>query len=75
MVVIGGSIGLNKMTKINYHISQIKSAEELAAVTASVGATPAEVPLVVAQLKQRSHVDQALAKEILSTIRKDQVND
>ena len=25
--VIGGSIGLNKMTKINYHISQIKSAE------------------------------------------------
>ncbi|MCC4382334.1 hydroxymethylglutaryl-CoA reductase, degradative [Limosilactobacillus reuteri] len=106
--VIGGSIGLNKMTKINYHISQIKSAEELAAVTASVGlaqnlaalraltttgiqaghmklqyrslaasvgATPAEVPLVVAQLKQRSHVDQALAKEILSTIRKDQVND
>ena len=106
--VIGGSIGLNKMTKINYHISQIKSAEELAAVTAiiglaqnlaalraltttgiqaghmklqyrslaaSVGATPAEVPLVVARLKQRSHVDQALAKEILSTIRKDQVND
>lgn len=106
--VIGGSIGLNKMTKINYHISQIKSAEELAAVTASVGlaqnlaalraltttgiqaghmklqyrslaasvgATPAEVPLVVTQLKQRSHVDQALAKEILSTIRKDQVND
>lgn len=106
--VIGGSIGLNKMTKINYHISQIKSAEELAAVTASVGlaqnlaalraltttgiqaghmklqyrslaasvgATPAEVPLVVAQLKQRSHVDQALAKEILSTIRKDQFND
>lgn len=106
--VIGGSIGLNKMTKINYHISQIKSAKELAAVTASVGlaqnlaalraltttgiqaghmklqyrslaasvgATPAEVPLVVAQLKQRSHVDQALAKEILSTIRKDQVND
>lgn len=106
--VIGGSIGLNKMTKINYHISQIKSAEELAAVTASVGlaqnlaalraltttgiqaghmklqyrslaasvgATPAEVPLVVAQLKQQSHVDQALAKEILSTIRKDQVND
>ena len=96
------------MTKINYHISQIKSAEELAAVTASiglaqnlaalraltttgiqaghmklqyrslvasVGATPAEVPLVVARLKQRSHVDQALAKEILSTIRKDQVND
>ena len=106
--VIGGSIGLNKMTKINYHISQIKSAEELASVTASVGlaqnlaalraltttgiqaghmklqyrslaasvgATPAEVPLVVAQLKQQSHVDQALAKEILSTIRKDQVND
>ena len=106
--VIGGSIGLNKMTKINYHISQIKSAEELAAVTASiglaqnlaalraltttgiqaghmklqyrslvasVGATQAEVPLVVARLKQRSHVDQALAKEILSTIRKDQVND
>lgn len=106
--VIGGSIGLNKMTKINYHISQIKSAEELAAVTASVGlaqnlaalraltttgiqaghmklqyrslaasvgATPAEVPLAVAQLKQRSHVDQALAKEILSTIRKDQFND
>lgn len=44
-------------------------------LAASVGATPAEVPLVVAQLKQRSHVDQALAKEILSTIRKDQVND
>lgn len=106
--VIGGSIGLNKMTKINYHISQIKNAEELAAVTASVGlaqnlaalraltttgiqaghmklqyrslaasvgATPSEVPLVVAQLKKQSHVDQALAKEILAMIRKDQVND
>lgn len=35
--VVGGSIGLNKMTKLNYKISGIKSAEELAAVTASVG--------------------------------------
>ncbi len=106
--VVGGSIGLNKMTKINYHISQIKSAEELAAVTASVGlaqnlaalraltttgiqeghmklqyrslavsvgATPAEVPVVVATLKQHSHVDQALAKQVLATIRKDRSND
>ena len=81
--VVGGSIGLNPLTKANYQISKIQTAEELAAVTASiglaqnlaalralattgiqaghmklqyrslavsVGATPAEVPLVVAQL-------------------------
>lgn len=35
--VVGGSIGLNKMTKLNYKISGIESAEELAAVTASIG--------------------------------------
>ncbi|MGN1279303.1 MAG: hydroxymethylglutaryl-CoA reductase, degradative [Limosilactobacillus sp.] len=35
--VVGGSIGLNKMTKLNYQISKIKTAEELAAVTASLG--------------------------------------
>ncbi|MBB1079024.1 hydroxymethylglutaryl-CoA reductase, degradative [Limosilactobacillus sp. STM2_1] len=102
--VVGGSIGLNKLTKINYQISQIKTAEELAAVTASiglaqnlaalraltttgiqaghmklqyrslavsVGATPIEVPIVVAHLKQYSHVDQALARKVLAMIRKD----
>lgn len=35
--VVGGSIGLNPLTKANYQISGITSAEELAAVTASVG--------------------------------------
>lgn len=35
--VVGGSIGLNKMTKLNYQISQIKTVAELAAVTASLG--------------------------------------
>ncbi|WP_076459165.1 hydroxymethylglutaryl-CoA reductase, degradative [Limosilactobacillus caccae] len=102
--VVGGSIGLNKMTKLNYKISGIKSAEELAAVTASVGlaqnlaalraltttgiqaghmklqyrslaasvgASPAEIPLVVAQLKKEKHVDQALARQVLAAIRKD----
>ncbi|EEW54704.1 hydroxymethylglutaryl-CoA reductase, degradative [Limosilactobacillus antri] len=35
--VVGGSIGLNPLTKANYQISGIQTAEELAAVTASVG--------------------------------------
>ena len=35
--VVGGSIGLNPLTRANYAISGIKTAEELAAVTASVG--------------------------------------
>lgn len=35
--VVGGSIGLNPITKLNYQISKIKTAEELAAVTASLG--------------------------------------
>lgn len=35
--VVGGSIGLNPQTRINQKISQIHSAEELAAVVASVG--------------------------------------
>lgn len=35
--VVGGSIGLNNLTKLNYQISKISSAEELAAVTASIG--------------------------------------
>ena len=35
--VVGGSIGLNPLTKANYRISGIETAEELAAVTASVG--------------------------------------
>ena len=102
--VVGGSIGLNPLTKANYQISKIQTAEELAAVTASiglaqnlaalralattgiqaghmklqyrslavsVGATPAEVPLVVAQLAQRSHVDQETARQVLAKIRKD----
>ena len=92
------------MTKANYQISKIQTAEELAAVTASiglaqnlaalralattgiqaghmklqyrslavsVGATPAEVPLVVAQLAQQSHVDQETARQVLAKIRKD----
>lgn len=102
--VVGGSIGLNPLTKANYQISKIQTAEELAAVTASiglaqnlaalralattgiqaghmklqyrslavsVGATPAEVPLVVAQLTQQSHVDQETARQVLAKIRKD----
>lgn len=102
--VVGGSIGLNPLTKINYQISKIQTAEELAAVTASiglaqnlaalralattgiqaghmklqyrslavsVGATPAEVPLVVAQLAQQAHVDQKTARQVLAKIRKD----
>lgn len=35
--VVGGSIGLNPQTRINQKISEIKSAEELSAVVASVG--------------------------------------
>lgn len=35
--VVGGSIGLNKLTRINYEISQIKTAKELAAVVVSLG--------------------------------------
>lgn len=102
--VVGGSIGLNKLTKLNYQISKIKTAEELAAVTASlglaqnlaalralattgiqaghmklqyrslavsVGAEPAEVPLVTAQLAQCAHVDQETARLVLAKIRKD----
>lgn len=102
--VVGGSIGLNSLTKLNYQISKIKTAEELAAVTASiglaqnlaalralattgiqaghmklqyrslavsVGATPAEVPLVTAELARRSHVDQQVARQVLAKIRKD----
>lgn len=102
--VVGGSIGLNKLTKLNYQISKIKTAEELAAVTASlglaqnlaalralattgiqaghmklqyrslavsVGAEPAEVPLVAAQLAQCAHVDQETARLVLAKIRKE----
>lgn len=35
--VVGGSIGLNHLTKINYRLSRIQSAEELAAVITSLG--------------------------------------
>lgn len=35
--VVGGSIGLNPQTRLNLKISQIKTAEELAAVIASLG--------------------------------------
>lgn len=35
--VVGGSIGLNRLTKVNYRLSQIQSAEELAAVVTSLG--------------------------------------
>lgn len=102
--MVGGSIGLNPLTKANYRISKIQTAEELAAVTASVGlaqnlaalralattgiqaghmklqyrslavsvgATPVEVPLVVAKLAQRDHVDQETARQVLAKIRKD----
>ena len=108
MGVVGGSIGLNQLTKLNLKISQIKTAEELAAVTASVGlaqnlaalralattgiqaghmklqyrslavsvgATPAEVPLVVAKLKNEPQVNQQLAQQILAAIRKEAGND
>lgn len=102
--VVGGSIGLNPLTKANYRISGIETAEELAAVTASVGlaqnlaavralassgiqaghmklqyrslavsvgATPAEVPLVTKELARRTHVDRAVAQQVLNEIRKD----
>lgn len=102
--VVGGSIGLNPLTKANYRISKIQTAEQLAAVTASiglaqnlaalralattgiqaghmklqyrslavsVGARPAEVPLVVAQLASQHHVDQETARQVLAKIRKD----
>lgn len=102
--VVGGSIGLNLLTRANYRISGIKTAEELAAVTASVGlaqnlaalwalasagiqaghmklqyrslaisvgAQPAEVPLVTKRLAQLNHVDQAVARRVLDEIRKD----
>lgn len=102
--VVGGSIGLNALTKANYAISGIKSAEELAAVTASVGlaqnlaalralassgiqaghmklqyrslavsvgATPAEVPLVTKRLASYQHVDRTLAERVLKELRKD----
>jgi hydroxymethylglutaryl-CoA reductase len=103
--VVGGSIGLNPQTKLNFQISTIQTAEELAAVTASiglaqnlaalralattgiqaghmklqyrslavsVGATPAEVPLVAAKLAKRDHVDQERARQVLQAIRKEQ---
>lgn len=102
--VVGGSIGLNKMTRLNYQISKIKSAEELAAVTASVGlaqnlaairalattgiqaghmklqyrslaisvgASPAEVPELVARLTKEKHVDRAAAQKALDELRKE----
>lgn len=103
--VVGGSIGLNPQTKLNFQISTIQTAEELAAVTASiglaqnlaalralattgiqaghmklqyrslavsVGATPAEVPLVAAKLAKSDHVDQERARQVLQAIRKEQ---
>lgn len=102
--VVGGSIGLNPLTRANYRISGVKTAEELAAVTASVGlaqnlaalralasagiqaghmklqyrslaisvgAHPAEVPLVTKRLAKLDHVDQATARRVLDEIRKD----
>lgn len=35
--VVGGSIGLNPLTRLNRQISQVQTAEELSAVTASLG--------------------------------------
>ena len=35
--VVGGSIGLKKLTKLNYQLSGIKTAQELAAVITSLG--------------------------------------
>jgi hydroxymethylglutaryl-CoA reductase len=102
--VVGGSIGLNKMTRLNYQISKVESAEELAAVTASVGlaqnlaairalattgiqaghmklqyrslavsvgASPAEVPELVARLTKQKHVDRAAARTALDELRKE----
>ncbi|WP_283622193.1 hydroxymethylglutaryl-CoA reductase, degradative [Limosilactobacillus avium] len=102
--VVGGSIGLNPLTRANYRISGVQTAEELAAVTASVGlaqnlaalralssagiqaghmklqyrslaisvgAQPAEVPLVTKRLATLDHVDQAAARRVLDEIRKD----
>lgn len=104
--VVGGSIGLNPQTRLNYQISQIKTAEELAAVAASlglaqnlaalralattgiqaghmklqyrslavsIGATPHEIPQLVAALTKQNHVDQATAKTLLEKMRKEKV--
>ncbi|WP_251575517.1 hydroxymethylglutaryl-CoA reductase, degradative [Limosilactobacillus agrestimuris] len=35
--VVGGSIGLNSLTKLNYHLNGIRAAQELAAVITSLG--------------------------------------
>ena len=100
--VVGGSIKLTPQSKVNYQISGIQTAQELARVIVSlglaqnlaalralatagiqaghmrlqyrslamsVGATTAEVEILVDQLQQHAHVDATLAREILREMR------
>ena len=101
---VGGSIGLNPLTRLNFKINGIHSAGELARVAASlglaqnlaalralatsgiqaghmqmqyrslavaVGATAAEVPVLVKRLKKLPQVNQNVAKQALQELRKD----
>ena len=101
---VGGSIGLNPLTRLNFKINDIHSAGELARVAASlglaqnlaalralatsgiqaghmqmqyrslavaVGATAAEVPVLVKRLKELPQVNQNVAKQALQELRKD----
>lgn len=101
---VGGSIGLNPLTRLNFKINGIHSAGELARVAASLGlaqnlaalralatsgiqaghmqmqyrslaialgATAAEVPVLVKRLKKLPQVNQDVAKQALQELRKD----
>ena len=102
---VGGSIKLTPQSKLNYQISRIQSAKELAQVITSlglaqnlaalralattgiqaghmklqyrslalsVGATPAEVPTLVARLATENHVDAAKATALLREMRENE---
>lgn len=102
---VGGSIKLTPQSKLNYQISRIQSAKELAQVITSlglaqnlaalralattgiqaghmklqyrslalsVGATPAEVPTLVAHLATENHVDVAKATALLREMRENE---
>ena len=102
---VGGSIKLTPQSKLNYQISRIQSAKELAQVITSLGlaqnlaalralattgiqaghmklqyrslalsagATPAEVPTLVAHLATGNHVDAAKATALLREMRENE---
>ena len=106
--VVGGSIGLNPLTSLNYHLSGIQTAQELAAVITSlglaqnlaairalattgiqaghmklqyrslaisVGAKQSEIEQLVKELSQQPHVDREVAKQLLTTLRKESTNE